>query len=204
MKEGTQQMPKELIGLYDRTAILIDGVSTHSAARNLDWTIDYRKLLTYVQKETSLIKAYYFSPFDVSQDESTIISLLNWLSFNGYNTVLVEYEQDDDRRPRGNKGNIDVQFTIKALQIASKIDHIILFTGTGRYVPLVKKLDELGVVVSVCSTMKGDTKIVSDELRKCADNFIELDSLKPHIERDTKNHTYEKSQSGDHIINDPR
>jgi len=162
----------------ERTAVLIDGISTHAAAKNLEWTIDFKRLLDFLKAETYLVKAYYFSPFDVSQEENAIVKLLDWLDFNGYNTVLVEYEEE-----RKAKGNIDVEFTLRAMRIADKVDHIVLFTGTGRYVPLVNRLDEMGKITTVCSTIKGGSRIASDELRRAADNFIDLDSIRTHVER---------------------
>jgi len=166
--------------------ILIDGVSTSTASKVVDWMIDYKKMKDFFLKETRLIKSYYFTPLDVSQDDSNIMKLLDWLSFNGYITVLVEWESDI----KSSKPTIDVEFTVTALKIACKADHLILFAGGGKYVPLVKRLNDIGKTVTICSTVKGPSRIVSDELRKCADNFIELDDLRAAIERSDKNNNH--------------
>ncbi|HSG56192.1 MAG TPA: NYN domain-containing protein, partial [Paracoccaceae bacterium] len=49
--------------------------------------------------------------------------------------------------------------------------------------PLVESLQRQGVRVSVVSTIRSQPPMISDELRRQADNFIELSDLKDVIGR---------------------
>jgi len=51
------------------------------------------------------------------------------------------------------------------------------------YRPLVEALQRKGVRVSVVSTIRSQPPMIADDLRRQADNFIELDELKEHIGR---------------------
>jgi uncharacterized LabA/DUF88 family protein len=62
-------------------------------------------------------------------------------------------------------------------------DHIVLFSGDGDFKPLVESLQRQGVRVSVVSTIRSQPPMIADELRRQADNFIELDELREVIGR---------------------
>ncbi|MFZ0098403.1 MAG: NYN domain-containing protein, partial [Gemmobacter sp.] len=49
--------------------------------------------------------------------------------------------------------------------------------------PLVESLQRQGVRVSVVSTIRSQPPMIADELRRQADNFIELDELREVIGR---------------------
>ena len=58
-----------------------------------------------------------------------------------------------------------------------------IFAGDGDFRPLVESLQRQGVRVSVVSTIRSQPPMISDELRRQADNFIELDELREVIGR---------------------
>ncbi len=58
-----------------------------------------------------------------------------------------------------------------------------LFSGDGDFRPLVESLQRQGVRVSVVSTIRSQPPMIADELRRQADNFIELDELRDVIGR---------------------
>ncbi len=64
-----------------------------------------------------------------------------------------------------------------------RIDHAVLFSGDGDFRPLVESLQRQGVRVSVVSTIRSQPPMIADELRRQADNFIELDELREVIGR---------------------
>ena len=72
---------------------------------------------------------------------------------------------------------------IDALELAPRIDHVVLFSGDGDFRPLVESLQRQGVRVSVVSTIRSQPPMIADELRRQADNFIELDALRDIIGR---------------------
>jgi uncharacterized LabA/DUF88 family protein len=67
--------------------------------------------------------------------------------------------------------------------MAQYLDHIVLFSGDGDFRRLVEAVQRRGVRVSVVSTVRSQPPMVADELRRQADNFIELMDLAPQIMR---------------------
>jgi len=61
---------------------------------------------------------------------------------------------------------------------------VVIFSGDGDFRKLVEAVQRKGRRVSVCSTIRTQPPMVSDELRRQADNFIELEELKPMVARE--------------------
>jgi uncharacterized LabA/DUF88 family protein len=156
------------------TAILIDGINSHYAWKSLNWMPDYKRMLDYFKRVVILKKIYYFVSLDKDQEENSIIRLIDWLDYNGFICKVT----DTDERGRG----IQVDFTVQAMKLVPAVDHFILFTGNSQFVPLVKYLDDAGKIVTICSTLLNQ-KMVSDDLRRAADNFVEINDLREHIEK---------------------
>jgi uncharacterized LabA/DUF88 family protein len=72
---------------------------------------------------------------------------------------------------------MDIELAIEAIDLAPTLDHIVLFSGDGDFVPLVRSLQLKGKRVSVVSTLETTPAMVSDDLRRQADQFIELDHI---------------------------
>ncbi len=81
------------------------------------------------------------------------------------------------------KGNMDIELAIDVMEMCDHVDHIMIFSGDGDFRRLVEAVQRKGVRVSVVSTMRSSPPMVADELRRQADNFIELQDLMPHIAR---------------------
>jgi uncharacterized LabA/DUF88 family protein len=81
------------------------------------------------------------------------------------------------------KGNMDIELAIDVLEMAEHLDHVILFSGDGDFRRLVEAVQRKGLRVSVVSTIKSSPPMVADELRRQADDFIELSELAPLIAR---------------------
>ncbi len=170
----------------ERLAIFIDGANLYGAARSLAFDIDYRRLLDLFAKKGRLIRAFYYTTLIEDQEYSPIRPLIDWLDYNGYSMVtkpLKEYTDSQGRRRV--KGNVDIDLAIDALEMADKVDHILLFSGDGDFKRLVEAVQRKGVRVTVVSTIKSAPPMISDELRRQADNFIDLVDLAPHIQRAT-------------------
>ncbi|WP_225764404.1 NYN domain-containing protein [Inquilinus sp. Marseille-Q2685] len=168
----------------ERLAIFIDGANLYGAARSLGFDIDYRRLLDLFAKKGRLIRAFYYTTLIEDQEYSPIRPLIDWLDYNGYTMVtkpLREYTDSQGRRRV--KGNVDIDLAIDALEMADRADHILLFSGDGDFKRLVEAIQRKGVRVTVVSTIKSSPPMVSDELRRQADNFVELMELAPHIQR---------------------
>ena len=69
------------------------------------------------------------------------------------------------------------------MEMAGKLDRIVLFSGDGDFRRLVEAVQREGVRVSVVSTLRSSPPTVADELRRQADEFVELADLAPEIAR---------------------
>jgi uncharacterized LabA/DUF88 family protein len=106
------------------------------------------------------------------------------LNYNGFTMVTkTAKEYTDSQGRRKVKGNMDIELTVNAMELAPHVDHIVLFSGDGDFRPLIESLQRQGVRVSVVSTIRSQPPMIADELRRQADNFIELDGLKDVIGR---------------------
>lgn len=168
----------------DRTALFIDGANLYSAARGLQFDIDYKKLLAEVRKRTRLIRATYYTALIEDQDFSPIRPLVDWLDYNGYalSTKAAKEYQDSAGRRRI-KGDMDVDIAVDMMELSANLDHAVLFSGDGDFVALLRAVQRRGVRVSVVSTTRSNPPMVADDLRRQADHFIELTDLSSLIGR---------------------
>jgi uncharacterized LabA/DUF88 family protein len=90
-------------------------------------------------------------------------------------------EFTDSMGRRKIKGNMDIELAVDAMKLAPNLDHIVLFTGDGDFRALVSALQEQGKRVSVVSTLKSQPPMVADELRRQADQFIDIADLEQFI-----------------------
>mgnify|MGYP002622115425 CR=1 FL=1 len=168
----------------EKIALFIDGANLYATSRALGFDIDYRKLLASFQKRGYLLRAYYYTALVEDQEYSSIRPLIDWLDYNGYKVVTKPAKEFTDAAGRRKvKGNMDIELTVDAMELAPRVDHIVLFSGDGDFRPLVESLQRQGVRVSVVSTIRSQPPMIADELRRQADNFIELDELRDVIGR---------------------
>jgi len=139
----------------ERLAIFIDGANLYSAARGLAFDIDYRRLLELFSTKGRLIRAFYYTALVEDQEYSPIRPLVDWLDYNGYAMVTKPTKEFTDAMGRRRiKGNMDIELAIDMLEMASYIDHAILFSGDGDFRRLVEAVQRKGVRVSVVSTIR--------------------------------------------------
>ena len=168
----------------ERIAIFIDGANLYSAARGLGFDIDYKRLLDLFRSKGRLIRAFYYTALMEDQEYSPIRPLVDWLDYNGYTMVTKPAKEFTDTMGRRRiKGNMDIELAIDMLEMAQFIDHAVLFSGDGDFRRLVEAVQRRGVRVSVVSTTRSSPPMASDDLRRQADSFVELQELAPSISR---------------------
>jgi len=168
----------------ERLALFIDGANLYSTARTLGFDIDYKRLLDLFANRGRLIRAFYYTAFNEDQEYSPIRPLIDWLDYNGYALVTKPIKEFTDAMGRRKiKGNMDIELAIDMMEMADKLDHIVLFSGDGDFRRLVEAVQRKGVRVTVVSTIRTQPPMVADELRRQADNFVDLVELMPHISR---------------------
>lgn len=170
--------PQERIGLF------IDGSNLYAAARALAFDIDYKRLLELFASKGQLIRAFYYTALVEDQEYTPIRPLIDWLDYNGYTMVTKPTKEFTDSSGRRKiKGNMDIELAIDVMEMAPHLNHVVLFSGDGDFRRLVEAVQRKGVRVTVVSTIRSQPPMVADELRRQADNFIELQDLQPLIGR---------------------
>ena len=168
----------------ERLALFIDGSNLYAAAKSLGFDIDYKLLRTEFMRRGKMLRAFYYTALLDNEEYSPIRPLVDWLNYNGFTMVTkTAKEYTDSQGRRKVKGNMDIELTVNAMELAPHVDHIVLFSGDGDFRPLIESLQRQGVRVSVVSTIRSQPPMIADELRRQADNFIELDGLKDVIGR---------------------
>jgi len=168
----------------ERTALFIDGANLYAAARALGFDIDYKRLLALFKKQGRLVRAFYYTALIDDQEYSPIRPLVDWLDYNGYTMVTKPTKEFTDASGRRKiKGNMDIELATDVMEMAERLDHVVLFSGDGDFRCLVEATQRKGVRVTVVSTVKSSPPMVADELRRQADNFIELQDIAEEISR---------------------
>ncbi|MGB0718175.1 MAG: NYN domain-containing protein [Alphaproteobacteria bacterium] len=168
----------------ERLALFIDGSNLYATARALEFDIDYKSLLRHFGETSILLRASYYTALLEDTDYSPIKPLVDWLDYNGYSIITKPAKEfTDSSGRRKTKGSMDIEMAVDMLEIAEKVDHIVLFSGDGDFKALVAAVQRKGVRVTVISTIKSQPPMIADELRRQADQFIELTELRQQIAR---------------------
>lgn len=169
---------------HERMALFVDGANLYSASKSLGFDIDYRKLLDLFISKGQLVRAFYYTAIMEEQDFSPLRPLVDWLDYNGFTMVTKPAKEFTDHQGRRKvKGNMDIELAVDVMDMAEHVQHVVIFSGDGDFRSLVEAVQRKGVRVSVVSTTKSQPPMVADELRRQADNFIELADLQSAIAR---------------------
>ncbi|KAF0124071.1 MAG: hypothetical protein FD152_3131 [Xanthobacteraceae bacterium] len=169
----------------ERIALFIDGANLYATAKTLGFDIDYKRLLGEFRARGYLLRAYYYTALVEDQEYSSIRLLIDWLDYNGFTVVTKAAKEFTDSTGRRKvKGNMDIELAVDAMELAPRVDHIVLFSGDGDFRYLVEALQRRGVKVSVVSTVSVQPAMIADELRRQADEFIDLAHLSQRVGRD--------------------
>jgi uncharacterized LabA/DUF88 family protein len=184
----------------ERMALFIDGANLYATAKSLAFDIDYKRLLALFRTKGQLVRALYYTALIEDQEYSSIRPLIDWLDYNGYTMVTKPTKEFVDAMGRRKiKGNMDIELAVDAMELADHLDHIVLFSGDGDFRSLVEALQHKGKRVSVVSTLATTPPMVADELRRQADQFIDLANLQNEIGRDPA----ERAQRGERKRGEP-
>lgn len=169
----------------ERIALFIDGANLYATARSLGFDIDYRRLLKDYQSRGTLVRAFYYTALVEDQEYSSIRPLIDWLDYNGFAVVTKPVKEFTDATGRRKvKGNMDIELAVDAMELAPFINHMVLFSGDGDFRSLVEAMQRKGVKVSVVSTVMTQPAMVSDDLRRQADEFVDLVNLQSRFGRE--------------------
>jgi uncharacterized LabA/DUF88 family protein len=178
-------MERKIMQQNERIALFIDGANLYATSKTLGFDIDYRRLLKEYQSKGYLVRAFYYTALIEDQEYSSIRPLIDWLDYNGYTVVTKPVKEFTDQMGRRKvKGNMDIELAVDAMELAPFIDHMVLFSGDGDFRCLVEAMQRKGVRVTVMSTVTTQPPMVADDLRRQADQFLDIADLQAKIGRD--------------------
>ncbi len=182
----------------ERIALFIDGANLYATSRTLGFDIDYRRLLKEYNSKGYLVRAFYYTAMIEDQEYSSIRPLIDWLDYNGYAVVTKPVKEFTDAMGRRKvKGNMDIELAIDAMELAPYINHMVLFSGDGDFRSLVEAMQRKGVRVTVISTVATQPPMIADDLRRQADQFLDLVDLQSRIGRDPGERPAREIRTGD-------
>lgn len=177
-------------GRYGRIAIFIDGSNLYHTIRDLGLHVDYRRLLAHFSREGWLLRAFYYTALLEENTPDWLIRLTDWLSYNGFCVVTKRAKAFRRRQLDENgqaywreeiKGNVDIELAIDMLSLTDHYDTAILFSGDGDFVRLIDAVQQRGCRVVVVSSERTTDSTIADELRRQADEFVELADISENI-----------------------
>ena len=168
--KGVWMTKKAVANLYkeQRIGVFVDVQNLYYSARNVYKSkVDFRSILKEAIKGRNLIRAIaYVIRADVKDEENFFDALKNL----GY-----EVKEKDLQVFYGGakKGDWDIGIAMDMIELAPKLDTIILISGDGDFVPLVRHVKHaMGCYVEVMAFGKSSSQKLIEE----ADNYIDLDS----------------------------
>ncbi|TLX16839.1 NYN domain-containing protein [Rhizobium sp. MHM7A] len=169
----------------ERIQVFIDGANLHGGTKALGFDIDFKKLMQYFSNNGYVLRFNYYTAILDSEDVSSIRPLIDWLEYNGYRIISKPAKEFTDHLGRRKiKGNMDVELAVDVLEQCCRTDHVVILSGDGDFTALVAAVQRKGLKVTVVSTMKTTPPMIADNLRRVADQFIDLATIKDEIARD--------------------
>jgi uncharacterized LabA/DUF88 family protein len=167
---GVFMTKKAVTNLYkeQRVGVFVDVQNLYYSARNVYKSkVDFRAILKEAIKGKNLIRAIaYVIRADVKDEKNFFDALKN---------IGYEVKEKDLQVFYGGakKGDWDIGIAMDLIELAPKLDTVILVSGDGDFVPLVRHLKHaLGCYVEVMAFGKSS----SQKLIEAADNYFDLDS----------------------------
>ncbi|APB33003.1 hypothetical protein GlitD10_0689 [Gloeomargarita lithophora Alchichica-D10] len=173
--------PQQVLENRGRLAIFIDGSNLFYAALQLSIEIDYTKLLCYLTAGSRLLRAFFYTGVDPTNEKQQ--GFLLWMRRNGYRVVYKELVQLPDG---SKKANLDVEIAVDMLALVGSYDTAILVSGDGDLAYAVDAVSYRGVRVEVVSLRS----MTSDNLINVSDRYIDLDSIRDEIRKSHRPNAY--------------
>lgn len=169
----------------ERMGIFIDGANLYGTAKALQFDVDYKRMLEHFAKESVLASATYYTAVSSSEEFSPLRPMIDYLEYNGWRLVTKDaHEYTDGQGRKRYKGNMDIEMAVDMLEAAAHLNHFVLFSGDGDFAYLVDSLQRRGARVTVVSSIKTTPPMCSDDLRRQADTFLELETMKKFFARE--------------------
>lgn len=164
-----------------KIAIFVDGSNLFHACQNEGLRIDYQKLKETIEEfedDWELTRPYFYGSkpkkIDPKQD-----GFYNNLRYMGYELKIFELKEYSGGRKEEKMVDIALATDVLLFGHRDNFDIAIFMTGDRDYAPAIEAVKDMGKKVIVSSF----ECVMSDELKKIADNYICLDDLVDKIKR---------------------
>lgn len=173
--------PEQVLENRGRVAIFIDGSNLFYAALQLSIEIDYTKLLTRLTAGSRLLRSFFYTGVDRSNEKQQ--GFLLWMRRNGYRVIAKDLVQLPDG---SKKANLDVEIAVDMMALVGSYDTAILVSGDGDLAYAVDAVSYKGVRVEVVSLRT----MTSDSLINVSDRYIDLETIKEDIMKMPRDFSY--------------
>jgi len=150
-----------------RVGVFVDVQNLYYSAKNLyKAKVNFREILKQAVKLRTLVRAIaYVIKADI-KDEKNFFDALTNMGFEVKAKDLQTFWSGHK------KGDWDVGIAMDCIELAPKLDTIVLVSGDGDFIPLVQHLSKaMGCKVEVMAFGKS----ASSKLKEAADLFVDLD-----------------------------
>lgn len=191
--------------------------------------VDYTKLLRYFAEDAVLVRAYFYTgewddsaisryarmtaPDDpltkqreMEQQRDGERAFWRFLNRNGYRVVRkpVRVMTPEEGEAPAVKADLDMELAIDMLSLADRCDRIVLVSGDRDFVPLIDAVAKRGVRIAVVSTQAEEAfrnarYRASDDLLDAADEFIPIEGIRKHIEREPRPYYNRRSDETEEV-----
>lgn len=151
-----------------RVGLFVDGIHSHMLQRALNFKLDLMKLQGMFERQSTLAVCNFYSVADPSA--SAVHGLITFLGHNGWKCVT-KPSMDGYRQQ-----NIYLEMSVDILQASYEkdLDFIYIISGASGLVYVVDILESDKIPVTLLSTKKGTTGIISRELWSVCSNFTDM------------------------------
>lgn len=144
------------------------------------WFFDPRRVLEYFTKDSdvTLMNAFWYTGLKDPQDQRGFRDALISLGYTVRTKILKEYYDDNSGRI-SQKANLDIEIVVDMFNTVDQYDRVILFSGDGDFERAIELLRSKNTHITVVST----EGMIARELRNVTDRYIDLNDIRPEIEK---------------------
>ena len=172
--------------------LAVDGHSMFYAQQKVGWFFDPRRMLALASagEGVELASAFWYAGLKDPTDQRPFRDALTGLGYTVRTKPLRELPSgsgsggsglagDGEPQRHFTRANLDVEVAIDLLSVADRTDEVWLLSGSRDLERLVEVLRARGLRTVLVST----EGMVARELRNAADQFVDLASLRPKLEK---------------------
>ena len=155
-----------------RVGVLVDVQNLYYSAKHLySAKVNFKEVLSSAVLKRRLVRAFAYVIRADMKEEEPFYHALSQIGFEVKAKDLQVFFSGMK------KGDWDVGIAMDAIQLAQKVDVIVLVSGDGDYVPLVEHLKHLGCKVEMVAFGTSS----SSKLKEAVDGFTDLDLDKKYL-----------------------